>query len=370
MADWTRPFEASYSWARVARRSFDPSADRYGIGTEVEAIANITDGTLEFNDSTATYESGTVECVGPLDVGSDLIRCYLRATFDDGTSESVALGTFNVSVPSRDVLGSYERCSATLDGRLSEIEQDAFETPLVIPKGNNGWYYASRILTNANLTIGSPTTYPGLASAVPSTMAFGLGLEGEDNESKLAAYNAIMTQALHGRAAKTDGYGRVMLLQPIDYGSTPVWTFEEGVNATFLSEATDEFDATGVANVVMAVYETPDGSVVGTAEDNDPASPWSIPTYGRRKAAVYTYSAEATQADADAMAARLLEQNRSVVRRVTIQHVWCGARVGDVVELIYPSAGISGRFAIRTQTVEVGSAGCLTTSELRRFERA
>jgi hypothetical protein len=31
---------------------------------------------------------------------------------------------------------------------------------------------------------------------------------------------------------------------------------------------------------------------------------------------------------------------------------------------------IRGNFAIRTQTIEVGSAGCLVTSELRRFERA
>ena len=128
---------------------------------------------------------------------------------------------------------------------------------------------------------------------------------------------------------------------------------------------------------MVCVYETGEATIVGTAEDTDPESPWSIANYGRRKVAVYTYSdapagadAAAKQASADAKAAQLLDENRSVVRRVTVSHVYCPATVGDIVEVDYPSAGISGKFAIRTQTVEVGSAGCMTTSELRRFERA
>ena len=76
-----------------------------------------------------------------------------------------------------------------------------------------------------------------------------------------------------------------------------------------------------------------------------------------------------TQAQADAKAAELLDNQLSVVRRVTIKHVWCGARTGDVVALEWPSVGISGNFAIRRQTIAVGSAGCICTSELRRFER-
>ena len=36
MADWTKPFEAAYSWWRVPRSSFDPdfSAGFYDIGNE------------------------------------------------------------------------------------------------------------------------------------------------------------------------------------------------------------------------------------------------------------------------------------------------------------------------------------------------
>lgn len=372
MADWTKPFAVSYTWWRVDRKSYTyqtgvyDTGEPYALGDEVAQIRNITKATLQLNDSTETFETGTASCVGPLDVGSDLIRCRMTATWEDGTTEDVVLGTYDVSIPSRDVRGSYEECSAVLDGRLIELQQDYLEEPLVIPKGYNGLWYSNRLVRMRGLTFGS-SDY-GLEKAVASTMTYGLGVS--DDASVLAVYNDIVTNTQELRAAKTDPWGRVLILKPIDYDGTPVWAFEEGVNATFLSDVVDERDTSKVCNVVMCVYESDEATVVGTAEDNDDSSPWSIANYGRRKVAVYSYSSGATQAQADARAARLLDENRSIIRRLTVRHVWCGARVGDIVQVNYPSAGIYGKFAIRAQTIEVGSGGCMTTSELRRFERA
>lgn len=381
MADWTKPFTAAYTWWRVDRKSYPPTQSYpdeytafYATGTEIEQITNITQGTLQLNDSTETFETGIVSCVGPLDIGTDLLRCKMTATWDDGTSEEVVLGTYNVSIPSRDVHGSYEECSAILDGRLMELQQDYLENPITLPKGNNGWYYAGHLLRDRCITFGIGG-WDG-AYALKSTRTYGIGTD-DTAASILSIYNDIMVNTQYARAAKTDGYGRVLLLEPIDYDDPPVWTFEEGINATFLSDVTDERDTTGACNVVVCVYETDDATIIGTAEDTDPTSPWSIANYGRRKVAVYSYSdnppgANATQMqnNADAKAATMLDENRSIIRRLTVRHVWCGARVGDIVQVSYPSAGIYGSFAIRTQTIEVGSAGCMTTSELRRFERA
>lgn len=376
MADWTKPFMASYSWWRVDRASYTywrsafDRGDFYATGTETEQVTNITKATLQLNDSTETFETGLARCVGPLDVGNDLVRCHLTATWEDGTTEDVVLGTYDVSVPSRDVHGSYEECSAILDGRLMELQQDAFEEPMVVPKGDNAFADAARWVRRRGITFSEddPTVVVGHAATTAYT--FGLGADGYDGGSVLSAYNAVMSDVEGLRAATTDPYGRVMLRNPIDYDGTPVWTFAEGVNATFLEDATDERDTSKVCNVVICVYEADDATTVGTAEDTDSSSPWSIANYGRRKCAVYTYQDSATQVQADAKAAELLERNRSIVRRVTISHVYCPARVGDIVEVSYPSAGIYGKFAIRTQTIDVGSAGCMTVSELRRFERA
>lgn len=375
MADWTQPFEASYTWWRVDRASYtyrtpDYVGDLYATGIEVEQVTNITKATLQLNDSTETFETGRAHCVGPLDVGNDLVRCHLVARFDDGTVEDVPLGTYDVSVPSRDVHGSYEECSAILDGRLMELQQDAFEEPMVVPKGDNAFADAAIWVRERGLTFSDDDPTVTVGHAATTTYTFGLGADGYDGGSVLSAYNDVMSDVEKLRAAFTDPYGRVMLRNPIDYDGTPVWSFVEGENARFLKDAVDERDTSKVCNVVICVYEADDATTVGTAEDTDPSSPWSIANYGRRKVAVYTYQDSATQAEADAKAAELLDRNRSIVRRVTISHVYCPARVGDIVEVSYPSAGIYGKFAIRTQTVEVGSAGCMTVSELRRFERA
>lgn len=369
MADWTKPFRARYEWWRVDRRSYRKSDyiydDYYNTGDEVERIESILSATLQLNDSTDTFETGIARCVGPLDVGADLIRCHLVAEWDDGTSEDVVLGTFNVSVPSRDVCGPRAECSAVLDGRLIELKEDYLEQPYVVPKSNNPIAYTNALALLRGITFANSSTEFG--GWTESTRTYGLGVS--EDSSVLAVFNDLVTNVSGARAAKTDGYGRIRYQWPIDYGADPVWEFREGANATFLTDAVDEFDVSGVCNAVAAVFEDEDGTVVGLAEDTDPASPWSIASYGRRKVAVYTYQYGATQAQANAKAAQLLEENRSVLHRVTIRHTWCPARVGDIVSLEYPSTGISGTFAIRAQTIDVGSGGCLTTSELRRFER-
>ena len=368
MADWTKPFMASYTWWRVGRKSYrhhvNADLDYYNMGEETEQVTNITKATLQLNDSTETFETGLARCVGPLDIGSDLIRCHMTATWEDGTSEDVVLGTFNAAVPSRDVHGSYEECSAILDGRLMELQQDYFEQPQYVT-GGYGISYMKGWALNRYVTFATPTA--GLSDTRTGLYTYGMGT---GRETVLASVNDILVNALGLRNASTDPFGRIILAPPVDYGGPVSWSFVEGVNATFLSDAVDERDTTDVCNVVICVYESDDATTVGTAEDTDDSSPWSIANYGRRKCAVYTYQDSATQVQADAKAAELLERNRSIVRRVTISHVYCPARVGDIVEVSYPSAGIYGKFAIRTQTIDVGSAGCMTVSELRRFERA
>lgn len=373
MADWTKPFEAAYSWWRVPRSSFDPdfSAGFFDTGYETERVDNITSGRIEVNNDTKTFETATVNCVGPLDVGTDLLRCHMTATFEDGTTEDVVLGTFLVNVPARDVHGSYEECEARLDGRLMELADDAFESVYVIPKGRNGASYYARVVRNCGLTFAEddwPTDLP--YKAMDTMFAFGLTADSDEPGGSKLDFIAALNELWGCRAPKTDEYGRIEHLAPVNYESEPVWSFVEGINATFLSDATDERDATKVCNVVRAIYENEESTVVGIAVDDDPESPYSTVTLGRRKVATYSYQDTVEQSVADATAQQLLETNQSIVHRVTIKHVWCGARVGDIVELRYPSAGISGKFAIRTQTIEVGSGGCLCTSELRRFERA
>lgn len=357
MADWTKPFSAAYRWMRVSRDT----------GYEVGQITNLTSGELTINQDSSTFESASVDCIGPIDVGIDLLRCYMDATWDDGTTETVCLGTWVPSIPSRDVKGSYENCSIRLDGRLLEVNEDSFDAPVVFGNTSTCIEYARGIIEGCGLSVVMYDNDPG--TRIANHWTFGLDGDDSNGGSKLRAVNALLSRA-NFRSASTDAYGNVVFRKSAEqpYG-TPSWTFTEGPSATFLMDATDERDATDVCNVVLAVYETEDSTTIGEAIDDDPTSPYSTVSLRRRKVAKYFYDDAVTQEVADARAARLLATNQSVIHRITLSHIHCDLRVGDIAEIDYGSAGISGRYMTRVQTIEIGSAGCLTKTELRRFER-
>lgn len=356
MADWTRPFTATYRFMRVARST----------GYETAQLDGIKGGTLQVNQDTATFESATLGTAAFFDLGADLVRCYLDAAWEDGTEESVCLGTWLATIPGRSVDGATETCTAYCDGRLQELQDDSFSAPIVVDAGENIVATAQAIAEGAGLAVVSTPSSDTLGTA----WSFGLSSESDgDGGSKLDAVNALLKLAGYG-SASTDELGRVVMKPYTDPSSrTPVWTFEEGLNATFLSKADEERDSRDVCNVVLAIYESDGSTTIGEAVDDDPQSPYSTVRLGRRKVAKHMYNSTATQTAADAKAAELLRTQQSTIRRVKLQHVHCPARVGDVVRVSWPSANISGSYVVRTQTVDIGSAGCLTTSELRAFER-
>lgn len=366
MADWTKPFEASYRFMRVGRAS----------GFEEEELGGIIGGTLEVNQDTAVYESATLQTVKYFDLGSDFVRGYLDATWEDGTTESVCLGTWLASVPARDVDGPLDSCTAYCDGRLQELQDDSFPAPVAVDAGENIVEMAKAVAVWAGLNVVSTPS----DSTLSTMWTFGLDSEGDDEGgSKLQAVNSLLSLAGYS-SAYTDELGNVVMKPYIDPAyRNPVWTFEEGVNATFLSKGKEERDSREVCNVVLAIYESDEQTFIGEAVDDDPMSPYSTDPQtgiGRRKVAKYRYDSlpqgstdQERQASADAKAEELLRTQQATIRRVTVQHVHCPVKVGDVVEVRWPSAKIEGTYVVRTQTVDIGSAGCLTQSELRAFER-
>lgn len=88
-------------------------------------------------------------------------------------------------------------------------------------------------------------------------------------------------------------------------------------------------------------------------EEGDSATPW--PNQAMKDAA-------------DAKAAELLRTERAAVRTVSLRHVYAPVAVSDAVDVSYPTGAISGRFAVRAQTLSLG-AGCPIDAELRAYER-
>lgn len=358
MTDWTKPFKATYRYMRVSRAT----------GLETERIATLQDGgTITRNSDTDTYESASLTYIDGFNIGNDLLRVYLDAEFYAGGTASECLGTFLPSVPSRTVEASFESGTVSLDGRLQELSDEDFDEALTVEAGSDPVAAAVEIVERCGLEAQADACAYRLSDA----RTYGLG----DDDKVLAAVNDLLSVAGFS-ACSTDPYGRVVMRRYVPPAQRQrVAEFEEGMNATFLKEVTDERDVSGVANVVRAIYSTEEKTIVGLAIDDDPSSEFSTVSIGRRKVARYTYSDlpeggtdEEMQAAADAEAAKLLQTQQSVVHRVTMRHAYMPVECDDVVGFRYGSAGIRGDFAIRKQDIELGS-GCLVKEEMREFQR-
>lgn len=204
-----------------------------------------------------------------------------------------------------------------------------------------------------------------------------LGIDSGDMRlsKRLAACNALLDVAGF-RAVDEDAYGRPVLRRYREPQDRPVsMTLREGSGARFINEVVDELDRSGVANVVHCDYETQDAFYRGTAIDSDPSSPYSTVSRGWRKTATYSYSdlpdgstdAE-RQRNADAKANEMLRTQQSAIRRVTVKRTYAPIACGDAVMVDWASAGISGKFAVRTATLTL-VGGCPIEMEVKRYER-
>lgn len=363
MADWSKRFDASYRFMRVSRST----------GLETGLIGGIrTGGSITRNLDTDIKESGSIDCVGSFDVGPDLVRVYLDAAFPhDGSTESVALGTFLPSVSSRTTDGTSSGSTVSLNGRLKELADSQFVQPFMLPAGTNLVEYATTIARGAGLAVNADDS----AYTNSEPLYYGVQPTGteasSDDSTKLAVVNDLLERAGFD-SARTDPMGNVLMKRTAAITDrAPAWSFIEGATARFLRDATDEADTSSVANVVYVVYsgQAEDGSTsttIGSAVDDDPASPWSTVSMGREVVARYDYQGTATQAEADAKAAELLAGQRSVARKVTMSHVYAPVSLSDAVAVDYRSGGITGTFGIRTQRLTLG-AGCLTETEARAY---
>lgn len=351
MADWTKPFTARYRVMRVDRST----------GLETAMLRGVTAKKVTRNIDSQTFESASVDTAADQDFGSDLLRIYLDAEFDDGSVETVPLGTFIPNLPKLTRSTGLATGTIDLDGRLKEASGTRYPAPVTVPAGVKAVAQAKTVLESCGLTVEAEDSDYAL------TTAWSLGVDESGSEqSKLDDANALLDIAGFS-AARTDALGVVHLRRYVEPASRPLAsTYAEGKDARFLREVDDERDASEIANVVVVEYSTSDETVIGTAKNEDPSDPYSIPSIGYERCASYSYDSIVGQDEADAKAQQLLDQQK-VVRRVTVQHIYDGSECDDAVAMDYPSAEMDGRFTVRTQEIECG-AGCMVTEEWRAFE--
>lgn len=367
MARWNERIAlTSYRYMRVDRTD----------GLERSEIRSLSGGRITRNDDTRIKESAEFNLVENVDFGPDLVRVYMTCEWSDGESEDVVLGTFLPVVPGRSIRDGYSTSTVKMYGRLQELLDDSFASPVTVEKGENAVARAVKVCEESGLTVISDKS----DYAITETRVYGIGAEQNNSEvgdTKLDMVNDLLDLAGF-RAAHTDPMGRVVFEKYRDPADiAPSWSFEEGVNAKFEKSMEEERDYTNAANHVVLMYgPDEDGTVIASeAWDRDPQSPISTVSRGRVITRSYSYSglppgkdAGEMQAYADSRASTLLSTAQSVIWRVNMRHAYAPVDLNDVVDVSYRSGGVEGRFQIRTQTLSL-TGGCPTDAEIRMFRR-
>lgn len=366
MARWdNRIVRTSYRFVRVDRST----------GEEVCEIRALRGGSISRNDDTRTKESAEVGIVGDADFGPDLVRVYMGAEWP-GETASVVLGTFLPSIPGRSVNQLYSTGTLHMSGRLQELLDDQFGSPVTVGKGEVAVERAAEVIEAAGLeVVAEESDY-----RVTENRYYGVGADQNNSQvgsTKLDMVNDLLDLAGF-RAAYTDPMGRVILEKYRDPDEiAPSWSFVEGPSAKFEWSMTEEKDSSSTANHVVVVYgPNEDGErYIGEAWDRDPESPLSTVSRGRTITKSYSYtdmppgsSAEERQKYANDRAGSLLSTAQSVIWRVNMRHAYAPIAVNDTAELRYQSGGIDGKFQVRAMRLAL-SGGCPTETELRRFRR-
>lgn len=364
----------SYWEKRMTRTSYRFMRVDRATGNEVGIIPFLKGGTITRNNDVRIMETAETNCTGKFDLGPDFVRVYLEAEWADGHTESVVLGTFLPVAPTREVRTGYSTSTVKMYGRLQELLDDKFATPVVIEKGTNAVKAAADVCRQQGLTvIADPSDY-----VTTNVRTYGVGVEQnteDSDDTKLGMVNDLLSLAGF-RAAKTDVMGNVLLRKytdPMAQGTS--WDFIEGENALFESSVSEEHDITNVANHIVTRYENEDKVVIGEAYDTDPNSPLSTISRGRVITQSYTYNDlpdgktdSERQAHANRTAASKLKTAQATILRATISHPYVPITVNDSVNFNYKSGGINGIFEVRTQKLSL-TGGCPVSAELRHFVR-
>lgn len=373
-------FTSDYWNKRIATTRYRFAVVSRSTGLEIDPnVPVVHGGTITRNDDTRIKESAEVELADPYDFGPNFMRIFLDAEWSDGTTTEVPLGTFIPVVPSRSISGRVSKRSVKLYGRLQELLDDSFSSPITIPSGTNAVEYAASVCRGVGLeVIADKSSY-----TTTNVRMYGIGAEQNNSEvgtTKLDCVNDLLSLA-NFRAAETDEMGRVLLKKYVDPSDMPIaWTFEEGHNAKFECEFSEEYDYTSAANHVVVRYGSlgEDGTgkvVVGEAWDTDPNSALSTVSRGRTITTSYTYqdlpegkTDAAMTAYANARARTLLATAQSIIKRETFAHAYAPVRINDAINIDFPTGDVAGRFQVRTQTLRL-VGGCPIECEARIFRR-
>lgn len=341
MADWTASMQQTFEYYSV-----DP-----GTWKDVKLIDNITGCTISRDVDADTLGSATLDINDA--IGEQYIREYL-VTIQNGVKERHPLGTHMIQSP-----------STSFDGKITSVSMDAY-TPLIelkespppigysLLKDQNIMDVAYRLVReHARAPVVSTTDEQTLYSDFVSDL----------NDTWLTFLKDLISNAKYNFSL--DEHGRILFAPVQDIASLqPKWTFDDGNSSILYPSISMDRDLYGVPNVVEVIYSKGYDTYTATAVNNDPNSP--ISTISRGRKIVYRETdpdliGNPTKKQIDKYAEQLLRNLSAVEYTISYTHGYCPVTINDCVRLNYERAGITDvKAKIISQTINC-TPGCPVT---------
>ena len=341
------------NWLGTMQQTFEYYIVDPGTWKDISKVENVISSSINRDGSVETLGSASIN------VNEALGECYIRIyliTIQNGVREKHPLGTFLVQTP-----------SYSFDGKTKNITLDAY-TPLLELKENYPPLGYSILKGENILNMAFRLVRENLRAPIYETT------NGEVLHTNFVAatddtWMTFLSDLLSNAKYKfgLDELGRILFLPDQDTRSLqPVWTYTDDNSSILYPDLDIDHDLYGIPNVVEVIYSNGNQYYYGEAINNDPNSPISTISRGRRITHRVTNPGvlgNPTQAQIQEYAEQLLRELSTLEYTITYKHGYCPVRLGDCVRLNYKRAGLNGvKAKVISQTIDC-VPGCPVTEK-------
>lgn len=333
MIDWTQSMQQSFEYYIV-----DPVTWR-----DIKRFDCVTDCTISRDAKAETRGSASIELTEVL--GECYVRAYL-IVLQDGSRQSVPLGTYLVQTPSE-----------SFDGMVKTIKTDAY-TPLLELKENPPplGYFAeagSNVMQTAFSIASAHMRAPVVKTECDERLY--APFVANTNDTYLSYIGDLAAKANY--TVELDELGRLTFEPKLRIGAnTPVWRYDDSNSSILDPSISLSQDLYGIPNAVEIIYSNGADYLYVKVRNEDPSSPTSTAARGReilKREVNPAFAGRPSKEMLISYAKQRLYELSSVERTIAYKHGYCPVRLGDCVEMDYSRAGMTGiRAKVVSQSIE------------------
>ena len=323
--DWRKGYSATYYMTQV-----DPVTWR-----DIKRI-EITGGSIR-REPSGLIESADIDVKNYNQDTEKWVRVYMNARQNYG-GERVALFTGLDSTPDSDYLGNLQSVSVQCYSVLKPAETVYLDIGWYAPSGFDGAQIVKKLLS----VTPAPVVVDGKAPALQESII------AEADETHLTMAEKIL-DAINWRY-RISGDGVITICPK---ATEPIARFDLLTYDVIQEQVSIENDWYSCPNVFRAIED----DMMAIAKDEDPNSPFSIPSRGREIWEQETNCDLAEDETIAEYAQRRLKEEQARSISVSYERRFVPDIVPtDIIDLYLPSQGVQGWHIVESQTIDIGKS--------------